>query len=159
MFVGTLLPFSACKGLLYHLIAMLKCFPKCISQSKSIFEHFSPHYVKIIQNQLRSFIATRVRNVAKVLRRTCAVIKRGRIEKETIFLSLGETFSWKQTIFFPTTRFEWARNDRENCYALKHSKFNVTQCVTYSLTGFERSGLWMKCSYFHLRLSGKLQPR
>ena len=93
MFVGTLLPFAVCKGFLYHLIAMLKCFSKCIAQSKSIFKHFSPHYVKIIQNQPRFFIATRVRNVAKVLRQTCAMIKRGRIEEETIFLSLGEKLS------------------------------------------------------------------
>ena len=47
---------------------MLKCFPKCVSQRKSIFEQFSPHYVKIIQNSINFFIATWVRTVAKVLR-------------------------------------------------------------------------------------------
>ena len=34
-FVGTLLQFAVPKGVLYHVIVRLKCFPKCISQSKS----------------------------------------------------------------------------------------------------------------------------
>ena len=86
MFVDTLLPLAARKCFLYHLIAMLKCFPKRVSQRKSIFEHFSPHYVKIIQN---FFIATWMRNVAKVLRCTFALIKRGRTEGQKICFSLS----------------------------------------------------------------------
>ena len=101
---------------------------------------------------------TWVRNVAKVLRRTFAVIKRGRIEGENICFSLREKFISKQAISFPATRFEWARNERENCYALKQNKFYVTHCVTYGFTGFQESGLCMKCSYFPLRLTEKLQP-
>ena len=73
--VGNLLPFAVPKGFLYHLIGMLKCFPKRISQSKCVFEHFSPRCLKIIQYYLDFFIATRVRNVAKVLRRTYVVLK------------------------------------------------------------------------------------
>ena len=80
MFIGNVLPSAARKCFVYHLLAMLKCFPKCVSQRKSIFEQFSLHYVKIIQNSLSFFIATWVRTVAKELRRTFAVIKRGRKE-------------------------------------------------------------------------------
>ena len=50
MFVGTLLPLAAHKCFLYHLIAMLNCFTKRISQRKYIFEHFSPLYIKVIPN-------------------------------------------------------------------------------------------------------------
>ena len=45
MFVGTLLPLAAHKCFRYHLIAMLNCFTKRISERKYIFEHFSPHYI------------------------------------------------------------------------------------------------------------------
>ena len=50
MFVGTLLPLAAHKCFLYHLIGMLNCFTKRVSQRKYIFEHFSPHFIKVIQN-------------------------------------------------------------------------------------------------------------
>ena len=85
---------------------MLKCFPKSVSQRKSIFQQFSPHYLKIIQNSISFFIATWARTVAKVLRRTFAVIKRGRIEGQQIGFSLREKFILKQAISFPATRFE-----------------------------------------------------
>ena len=85
---------------------MLKCFPKGVSQRMFIFQQFSPHYVKIIQNSISLFIATWVRTVAKVLRRTFAVIKRGRKEGQQIGFSLREKFNLKQAISFPATRFE-----------------------------------------------------
>ena len=95
MFAGYVLPLAAHTGkcFVYHLIAMLKCFPKCVSQRKSIFERFSPHYVNIIQNSISFYIATWVRTVAKVLRRTFAVTKRGRIEGQQIGFSLRESLS------------------------------------------------------------------
>ena len=82
---------------------MLKCFPKGVSQRKSIFQQFSPHYVKIIQNSISFFIVTWARTVAKVLRRTFAVIKRGGIEGQQIGFSLREKFISKQAISFPAT--------------------------------------------------------
>ena len=85
---------------------MLKCFPEGVSQRKSSLQQFSPHYVKIIQNSISFFIAKWARTVAKVLRRTFAVIKRGRIEGQQIGFSLREKFISKQTISFPATRFE-----------------------------------------------------
>ena len=72
---------------------MLKCFPKGVSQRKSIFQRFSPHYVKIIQNSISFFIATWPRTVAKLLTRTFAVIKRGRVEGQQIGFSLRESLS------------------------------------------------------------------
>ena len=93
MFAGDVLALATHKCFVYRLITMLKCFPKCVSQRKSIFEQFSPHYVKIIQNSINFFIVTWVRTVAKVLRCTFAVIKRGRIEGQQIGFSLRENLS------------------------------------------------------------------
>ena len=141
MFAGNVLPLAAHKCFVYHLIAMLKCFPKCVAQRKSIFEQFSPHYINIIQNSISFFIATWVRTVAKVLRHTFAVIKRGRIEGQQISFSLREKFISKRAISFPATRFEVARTEGENCCALKENKFYVTHCVSYGFTGFQESGI------------------
>ena len=82
------------------------------------------------------------------LRCTFAVIKRGRIEGQQIGFSLRENLSRNKP--FPSLQHDLNKQElrARTVTHWKKTKFYVTHCVTYGFTGFQESGLCMKCSYF-----------